>query len=571
MSHRAASAPANATANGDQAPLSILGQHNVTVVPVYWGDAVPPTAPSMQSAFDATDTYYDTISAGRIRFQTNVLDWQQLPQPPTGCFGDPLNQLYAEAQSVLDLPDDRFHTMVLYAPQLESTGTPCSLYYAGMSDIWDGTNHLEHVILPGQSSFSPTVVEHELGHSLGLYHSGTLTCFNDAAHTTVVPLSDFCNGFSYYGDPWDTMGNNFYNGQMSAAHLDDLGLLDPADKRAVATNTEAAFSTTVHLDPVESGAGLRLVTFNLDGTAYSVEDRTNSGLDSRIGSLPAASNPGQGVLLRQTYTAPDRALDEALINLNPTSAIYHPGLVAGKSWTAPDGSLVINVTAADATGADVTFTWPDLTPPKISQGPVATLAAGTVTTGGLPVTVTWADSDAGGIANQVLSQTPSGSSQNVPGPLQTAASSVGLGAGHFALDAVDTAGLHTSTTGPDTTAALDSDARGVYLGGWRDTKSKASLGGSELVTENKLASYSQVVTARSVGLVATTASDHGDATVFVDGKQVGVVSLNSPQTRYGQQVWTYSWPKPGTHIITVVNQATPHHKVIDIDALTKLT
>ena len=71
---------------------------------------------------------------------------------------------------------------------------------------------------------------------------------------------------------------------------------------------------------------------------------------------------------------------------------------------------------------------------------------------------------------------------------------------------------------------------------------------------------------RSIGWIATLGPSRGSARVYVDGKLVTTVNLNSATAFYGRTVFTKTWTAIGTHTIKIVNLASAGHPAVDVDA-----
>ena len=54
--------------------------------------------------------------------------------------------------------------------------------------------------------------------------------------------------------------------------------------------------------------------------------------------------------------------------------------------------------------------------------------------------------------------------------------------------------------------------------------------------------------------------------MYVDGKLVTTVNLNSATAFYGRTVFTKTWTAIGTHTIKIVNLASAGHPAVDVDA-----
>ncbi|MER6473255.1 hypothetical protein [Streptomyces collinus] len=676
---------------------SMVGEHHLLVVPVYWTSTLPagqPTAAGLTADIADTDAYYDTVTAGKIRVPASavtVLPWQKL-NLGAAAQGDCYTELTpaietavralktADGYSVASYPKDRFHHIVAYFPQTAA----CP--YAGYGNIGPGFAGNGFMWMNGTMQMS--VAAHELGHNLGLDHSGEYLCYADGVRTT---MTGSCTHNTYQDDWGEIMGSGGLRnitGFMSAAHLDQLGVLPTG-----ATRTLGAGST-VTLAPVESGAGLRGITIPVGTRTYYVEYRVARGIDTWIGDqrwvygedgepMYQAAEPDGGLIVRMTDSAAPwyEANEQDYLNFHPEYEsdplwLRRPGLQAGESWTAPDKSIGFAVApGADAGGATVTITrradktpptaftltspenqqvydqwsgitadWSkttdadsgvasvdiqldgrtiksygpegaelreadlsddvpdgkhtlqvtatdlagnkrvagpvtftrDTTGPSITKRPTAVLRTGTASTASVPVTLSWAATDALSPINfQHLDNTASTSWFSEPSASTRSLKTVAYAGKKNAwrLEVMDSLGNESKATGPSTAATLDlqsSRATG-YSGTWATVKSTSYLGGSEQTTTKAKAKFTYTITARSVAWIATKTSKRGKARVYIDGHLMTTVDLYAKSTTTKQQVWAYSWPTSGKHTISVVNQATSGRPTISIDAIARLS
>jgi hypothetical protein len=121
------------------------------------------------------------------------------------------------------------------------------------------------------------LVEHELGHTLGLPHSGTAIAGDDRYVSALDLMSDSASPRAVDPDrrdgPTPLAIDLFDLGWLS---LDDVAVVDPA-------NSEADRPATVELSPSTSDAGTRLAILPIDSTRMlSVEYLTPTGFDDHL-------------------------------------------------------------------------------------------------------------------------------------------------------------------------------------------------------------------------------------------------------------------------------------------------
>ncbi|WP_221322842.1 hypothetical protein [Actinoplanes sp. L3-i22] len=599
---------------------TVSGTHHLVIVPVFWQSGTDQTTVPTADAFATTtanvDKYFDTVSAGAIRF---TLDRVTAPRKVavTGC---DTKTLESTARGIAgSVPQDQFHHIVVYYPRESSCGF-AGLGYVGAGFIW----------LNGYSTTQ--VLGHELGHNLGLWHSDGYHCWSDSARQTQVPLSENCQ-VEGYADPWDLMGSRA-TGELTAAHLDQLGVLGGGGTQAA-----TAGKATI-LAPLSGGSGLRQLTYRSGTRTYFLEYRDGGRLDQSL----TAAGTGLAVRFTDTGLTSDFVHDHQLISYHPAMPVLQPG----EGWNDPAGTISIRTGAATAAGLPVTVggisdtrspsafdllspkasaslttarttvTWTPVTDdtavasvtvlvdgvavatapgtatsvdapipdgrhtlqavaadafgntsrtgtvtvtvdgnaPIGSPAPVATLRAGaSVTATSVPVSVAWGLTDPNGVASQRIAQDSGGYA--------------GLGAAVRRIDATAKPGVkvrwqlavsdkigHSGTVvGAPTTTTLNTRG-GTFTGSWSTVAGKSLLGGSEQSTTAKGAAASYTFTGRAIGLIGTRGPASGPADVYVDGAKFSTINLNNGVTRSLGIVYTLTWTGAGTHTVKVVNQGT---------------
>jgi hypothetical protein len=204
------------------------------------------------------------------------------------------------------------------------------------------------------SGLDQSLLAHELGHNLGLYHSNSLRCSGTQDMPRVGFLFPGCQA-NPYDDLLDVMGysgTNYGEGSLNAVHLDGMHLL-PNAVRKIPANSGV---TTTRITPLSSTTDNRTLKItDPNGANYFVEYRTNSGRDAVAGRNPW--HPSWGVrVLRDDPDAPPSAGSYEL-DATPTSSNndYNRSIPVGGTFTAASASVTIKVTEADAAGATLTI------------------------------------------------------------------------------------------------------------------------------------------------------------------------------------------------------------------------
>ncbi|MFI1996090.1 hypothetical protein [Actinoplanes sp. NPDC020271] len=609
---------------------SVTGTHHLVFVPVFWqagADASAlPSAAVFAAATTGVDAYYDTVTAGAIRF---TLDKVTAPQQivATGCDTDAVE---TAARAVAGVATDRFHHVVAYFPPERSCG------FAGLGYVGSGG----FVWLNGYTSTH--VLGHELGHNLGLRHSDGYHCWSDDARSDPVPLSGNCQP-EVYADPWDIMGGRA-TGELTAAHLDQLGVLGSGGTAPVTAGQP------VVLAPLSGGTGLRQVTYRSGTRTYYLEYRDGGRLDQPL------SGAGTGLAVRFLDTAMDGsyAHEHQLVSYHPAMPVLRPG----EGWNDPAGTISIRTGAATAAGLPVTVdgvtdtrapsafdllsptpsasltssratvTWTPVTDdtgvtsvtvlldgsavataagtatsatvtipdgrhtlqavatdpfgntsrtgtvtvtvdgsaPAGTPAPIAGLRAGeTVGPASVPVSVSWGLTDPNGVAQQRVAR-DSGAFTTIGTTVRRIDATVKPGVRtRWQLAVDDNLGHSGTVVGGWNTATLNLRG-GTYTGAWSTVKGSTRLGGSEQSTTSRGAAVSYAFTGRSIGLIGTRDKTTGAVDVYVDGAKFGTINLRNGVTRNRGIVYTLTWTAPGTHTVTFVNRGP----CFNVDAVTTI-
>jgi hypothetical protein len=204
------------------------------------------------------------------------------------------------------------------------------------------------------SGLNQSLLAHELGHNLGLYHSNSLRCTGTQDMPVVNREFPGCQAAAY-DDLFDVMGysgTSYGEGSLNAVHLDGMKLLPRAIRRIPAS----AGVTTARITPLSTTTDDRaLKVTDATGANYFVEYRTDSGRDSVSARNPW--RPAWGVrVLREDPKGPASAGSYEL-DATPTSSSqdYNRSIPVGGTFTAASRRLTIVVAAADASGATLTI------------------------------------------------------------------------------------------------------------------------------------------------------------------------------------------------------------------------
>lgn len=191
------------------------------------------TGPSSVNAFYNETSFGQWGLEGYYRKDGDVFGPYTVAYPVTSC--DTLWQNWigsAQFQAVAGgLNISLYDRFVFISP---NPGT-CS--FSGVT--YSGNNRV-YVLGSPSSSYLPSVIAHELGHSFGLGHANWYTCVNATGAT--VPISTTCTSIEY-GDPYDVMAVNYYH--FNNYHKSTLGFFKPQNIQVVKSNG------TYTLEPTE--------------------------------------------------------------------------------------------------------------------------------------------------------------------------------------------------------------------------------------------------------------------------------------------------------------------------------
>jgi hypothetical protein len=235
--------------------------------------------------------------------------------------------------------------------------------------------------LPSQSwingAFELTVLGHELGHGLGLYHAHALDCGTAAVGsvmTTAYPPAPGTCFMIEYGDIIDMMGSA-YPGHYSAFQKERLGWLNAGLSPPATTITTSGTYTLESLE-IQSGNPKALkILKSQDPTTgaktwYYVEARQPIGFDSVLNTTSSTvgivSTIPNGVLVHVGTEGSGNS--GALLDMNPATDmsiwdwLVDAPLLAGQTFTDPGSGVTMTTQWVNSTAAAVTVSLGASTP-----------------------------------------------------------------------------------------------------------------------------------------------------------------------------------------------------------------
>jgi uncharacterized protein with LGFP repeats len=252
-----------------------------------------------------------------------------------GC-GDPQG-LWAEVARRVGFTAAPGRHLLLYLPR---TAASCSFGLAEIgSDAGAGGDAYVR-------SLSTSVIAHELGHNLGLLHSGKQQCLGAVEFGTCT--------VDEYGDLYDVMGASWDQiGSLNAVQAAQLGALPDADVATV-----PASGGTFTLLALSASSGTRaLALTGPSGQEYLLEYRQPTGQDAYLGTTANWVRLPAGVLLHRVETD-STSSSSMLLDATPSADARYATdasstFTVGTPAALACGGVTITVTSASSTAASV--------------------------------------------------------------------------------------------------------------------------------------------------------------------------------------------------------------------------
>jgi hypothetical protein len=349
------------TPSGSPLPYTFGAQSTLVILVNFQDDAVQPyTVNDMQTMFSGkVNDFFMENSYSQTSIAATVVGWYTIPDSVTTCN---LSQMATDAQNAavaagLQLSS---YTRYVYAfPQNNACGFAGSSYVGGNpSQSWINGNTLDIHVL-----------DHELGHGLGLWHAHSLDCGTSAticSNGTVVE----------YGDLLDTMGTpQTASPDYNAFQKERLGWLNFGVSPTITTVTS---SGTYMIAPYEQGSGPNALKIlkSTDSTTgaktwYYIEARQATGFDAFLSNpIYYTQNETSGVLFH--IGTDNDANSSQLLDMTPatatTSGWWDPSLVTGQNFTDSAANVTFTPTSVSSAGTAVQIT---INGASSSSGPLA--------------------------------------------------------------------------------------------------------------------------------------------------------------------------------------------------------
>ncbi len=397
----------------------VTGRRRALVVVVQWGDDyenIPASTPQLTAAqvgdviTNDTNPWYASVSRGMF------LGWDV---DVAGTYTiDPRDSSFPNARCEVFDPDVQITVEVIRAARNDGfdyedydnvviyNERPSGCNWASRADVGG-----KFSLLRGASVIRRHAI-HELGHNLGLNHSGRITCRDGSGRQ--VTLSNDCTTTFGPGDEYNIMsGDASATFSFAASQQWALGWMG----QRTLDLTVGSQPAHLYLQPLESPSlTIQAVRVqDLDAT-YWVEYRADLGVDATVGERIERT----GVVIRRD--SPNDPTKPILLDtdITPTSqfSFLHADLLPGQSWTNPLGNLRFTVNSIGPLGAEITIkNYSDefpYTPNVLGLDRAAATRA--ITAAGFTLgTVTFRVDQTCGYIDTVMDQTPGGGFQRAPG------------------------------------------------------------------------------------------------------------------------------------------------------------
>lgn len=310
------------------ASSSTIGEQRILVMLVnFQGNSQhqPATVDYVQQGLDQANQFFLENSNKQTWLTSDIFGWHTIPFDGATCDYGRIATLAQQAAAAAGFDLSSYNRYVYSFP-----GLACG--WSGLGTVGGSPSHAW--INGGPTR---TLLSHELGHNLGLYHSHAYECGSTTLGTN-------CASYEY-SDYLDTMGSG--SGHYNAFQKERLGWLPNA------THTIQS-SGVYELELYETAPGPKPKVLKIQkapGQWYYVEYRQPIGFD---GFLLSNDNVRNGVVIHMG--TPSNGNSSHILDMTPeTNSWYDPALEVGRSFSDPSTGLAITPLWVNDTGVAVSI------------------------------------------------------------------------------------------------------------------------------------------------------------------------------------------------------------------------
>ncbi len=333
-----------------------FGAQSVLVILVNFQDdpIQPYTVTDAQNYFFVSaNNFIQENSYGQTSLTGAVVGWYTIPDSVTTCN---TSQIATDAQNAAVAAGVNLanYTRYVYAfPQNNACG------FGGASNVGGNPSQswINGTTGPGGVSLDTHVIDHELGHAFGLWHSHLYDCGTTATICSTPSIDE-------YGDLLDTMGvPQTASAHYNAFQKERLGWLNYGASPSIQT---VQTSGTYTINPYELGGvgtnALKVIksTDSVTGakTWYYLEARQAVGFDAFLtNSTYYTQNESNGVLIHVGTDGNGNASD--LLDMTPATPTsngwFDPALAVGQSFQDAAAGVTFTTESVTSSGGSVSI------------------------------------------------------------------------------------------------------------------------------------------------------------------------------------------------------------------------
>ncbi len=581
---------------------STTGPQSLLVIDVVWGSQTITTnqATAQNFVFGTTDTqrrtltqYYQDVSYGQVSWAGDVTTTLTIADPGSCLLDAIANSADSAATNAGYILSNYGHHMYNFPAQY------CGGAWGQVGGVRSWVSNGLWNLDDGYARMGPA---HELGHNFGLWHGHGLDCGAGTASQTCISgaTGHRCDdGFaapcvSEYGFSYDLMGNNWTSDNYDAVNwmsLREQTILGWVNGRTLSDIAPASPADhTFTIAPIEKSTGNVGLVITTPNRHYYVEYRQPLSQDTFLTHWPDATT---GVLISSDDNADNDttafgAVGPLNLDTSPDSCLsdsncdwHDAALNSGQTFTDVGGAFTLTLDSYSTTGATVTVHWAggggDTTPPTITKAPKPALKT-TITATQIPVTISWAATDASGICAYELQERVNGGAWTSVSLASPTAKSVSRNETPGSVYQYQARARDCSTNqnwsgfaaGPSFTPSKDEETSSAitYAGNWTRTALTGASGGyvDQSTASGNSTTYS--CTCSQIGFVSTKGPGRGSIQVYVDNVLKTTISLTNTTLVTKKVVYkTPVFSSVGAHTLRIV---TTSSSIVDADAFINL-